>query len=98
MINEEIREFLAEHSPESVIFDDPAYDNSIVGISTDGCLVYDFAKMVKELSQDDGISEEEALDFIEYNTVRILPYIATSRPIIVDFDIDELYTISREER
>ena len=99
MVNEELRKYLEENHPDSVIFDNPAFDNSVVGISTDGNLIYDIEQMTEELSKDDNISAEEALEFIDYNTVRILPYIySTAKPIIVDFSIKELYNLDREER
>lgn len=92
MKNEELRKLLDTDYPDTILFDNPAYDNSIVGISTDGCLVYDFYKMAKELSEDDNITIEDAIEFIEYNAVRALPYVPyETRPIIVDFRFLELY-------
>lgn len=92
MKNEILRNFLEENSPDSVIFDDPAFDNSIVGLSSEGNLVYDLQKMIEELATDDNISTDEAYEFIDYNTMRILPYISSNKkPIIVDFEFKELY-------
>ena len=92
MKNEMLRKFLEENSPDSVIFNDPAFDNSIVGLSSEGNLVYDLQKMIEELAENDKISTDEAHEFIDYNTMRILPYIASSKkPVIVDFEFKELY-------
>ena len=46
MIIKEIREWLKEVSPDALVFDNPSFDNSIVGLSTDGNVIYDLSKMV----------------------------------------------------
>lgn len=92
MVNEELRHFLQENSPDSIILNDPAFDNSIVGISSEYNLIYDLNKMIVELSEDNGISTDEAYEFIDQDTMRILPYIKEStKPVIVDFSFHELY-------
>lgn len=50
--------------------------------------MYDFEKMVTQLAEDDGITREEAIEFIEYNTIRALPYIENG-PIIM-YSIEDL--------
>ena len=35
--------------------------------------MYDYEKMINELAEEDGISYEEAQEFIDYNTMRSLP-------------------------
>lgn len=84
MIRKELRDTLAEAYNEIGLFDNPSFDNSIIGISNDDKVVYDLNKMIKELAEDDGISEEEALEFIEYNTLRAIPYFGENAPIVVD--------------
>ena len=46
MINEKIREWLEEVSPDALVFDNPSFDNSIIGLSTDGNVIYDISKMI----------------------------------------------------
>ena len=81
-VNLEIREELPE---EALILGDTfmSYDNSIVGVTTDGRVVYDYDKMIEELMQDEEWSYEDAVEWIEYNTVRSLPYGGPSAPIIM---------------
>jgi hypothetical protein len=79
-INESIRRELEE---DSIVFDNPSFDNSIIGITTDGKAVYDYEKMVAELMKDDDISEQEAIDWIEYNTIRAIPYAGDMAPVII---------------
>ena len=79
-INEDVR---AELDDETIVFDNPSFDNSIIGITTDGQAVYCYNSMVRELMQDDNISEQDAIDWIEYNTLRSIPYAGPMAPIVV---------------
>ena len=93
MINNKIRDYIAEEHEEAAIFNVPSYDNSIVGITDDGHIIYDYDKMVKEFMSENNVTMQEAIEFIEYNTIRTLPYIEESvRPIIVfnSTDIKEI--------
>ena len=60
-----------------------AYDNSIIGVTTDGRVVYDYDKMVEELMRDEEWDYEEAADWIDYNTIRSLDYAGAYAPIIM---------------
>lgn len=66
-----------------VIFKDEGYDDALIGISEDGRAIYDFDLMVEWLMKVDGITSEEAMEWIEYNTIRSLPYAGPSAPIIM---------------
>ena len=70
--------------PEDVIvLDNMAYDSSIIGITTDGRIVYDYDSMVEELMSDEGWSYDDAADWIDYNTIRSLQYFGSNGPIIM---------------
>ena len=64
MIDEKFRDSLDDYCLErdfsTILFENPAFDKSIVGITDDGRLVYDYEKMIDELAEDDEISHEEA--------------------------------------
>jgi hypothetical protein len=79
-INEEIR---AELDEDTIVFDNPSFDNSIIGITTNGNAVYDYYKMVHELMEDDNINEEDAIDWIEFNTLRAIPYAGEMAPVVI---------------
>jgi hypothetical protein len=68
---------------ESVVFENPDYDSAIVGVTDEGNVVYDFNKMVDHLVERDGMTRDEAVEFIEYNAVRALPYAGEKAPIII---------------
>ena len=65
MLRESISEI--ESLQDAIILDNPYFDNSIVGYTEDGKLVYDFDKMVDEFFQDnkdDNIEYVNAIEFI----------------------------------
>ena len=79
-INDDIRSELDE---DAIVFDNPSFDNSIIGVTTDGNVVYDYDKMVEELMKDENLSEQDAIDWIEYNTIRAIPYAGEMAPVIM---------------
>jgi hypothetical protein len=66
-----------------VIFRSYSYDDALIGVTEDGRAVYDFDKMVTWLMEEEGMSQDEAIDWIEYNTMRALPYEGNRAPIIM---------------
>ena len=69
---------------DAIVFDNPDYDSAIVGV--DICsdrVVYDYDLMIKHLIEFESMNEEEAIEFIEYNTVRACPYFGEKAPIIL---------------
>ena len=68
---------------DSIIFENPDYDSAIVGVSDNGEIIYDFDKMVQHLVEHEDMTEEEAADFISYNSIRYLPYVGEGAPIIM---------------
>lgn len=87
-INQEIRNDLPENT---LVFDNASYDNSIIGVSFDGKAIYLFEKMVKEYMQDNDCDEICAVEWIEYNTIRSLPYFGEKSPIIVYGEWSDAY-------
>lgn len=79
-VNLKLRALLPE---DALVFDNASYDNSIVGVTTDNRVVYDYDKMVEELMEDEGWSYDEAVDWIDYNTIRSLPYAGEKAPIVM---------------
>lgn len=79
MVNMNIRNKLP---PNTIILDNQSYDNSIIGLTFDGRAIYDYDLMVQELI-DEGYSAEEAIDWIDYNTIRGLIYIGEKAPLVV---------------
>ena len=65
-----------------LLIDDEAYNESLVGVTDDGQAVYDKDLMVEEFSKHHGCSQEDALEYIDYNIVRALPYFGEKAPIL----------------
>ena len=85
MRDEKIRKSIQMHAEfmeqEICILEGPAFDKSIIGITKEGQLIYDYYKMIEELVDEDNISYEDATEYIEYNTLRGIDYME-NRPII----------------
>ena len=75
---------------EVLILDDHAYDKSIIGLTEDGRLVYDFDKMVKEFAEDEQCDELDAIEWLEFNTLRALPYMGERAPIIIMNNVESI--------
>lgn len=72
---------------DTTFFVDPDYISAVIGISTDDRVVYSYEKMVEFLVNSDGMAYEDAEEFIEYNTIRTIPYMGKNSPIIVKEEI-----------
>lgn len=84
MTIDEVKEVLGElELNESVVFENPDYVSAIVGRTEDGRIVYSWEKMIKHLMDTDKMTEEDAIDFISYNTERAIPYAGAMAPIIL---------------
>lgn len=60
-----------------------SYDDALIGVSEDGRAIYDFDKMVDWLVDKYSWTDEEAVEWIEVNTLRALPYFGEDAPIIM---------------
>lgn len=79
-VNLEIRKQLPPHS---IVFDHESFDNSIIGVTLDGRVIYLYEEMVNEYMRDNKCSEQEAWDWIDYNTLRAIPYMPDPKPIVI---------------
>jgi len=66
-----------------IVFSDFSYDDAIIGVSTDGQAIYAYDLMVEWLIENEGMTEEEAMEWIDFNTIRSLPYAGENAPIIM---------------
>ena len=60
-----------------------SYDDALIGVSEDGRAIYDYEKMITWLMNEEGWSEIETVEWIEYNTMRAIPYMGEKAPIIM---------------
>lgn len=97
MTPDEIIEYVSDNNPDAVMFTGPDFRSAIVGWveNEDGLPVicYDYWKMVASLvweyeaeshNKDDYDFATDAIEWIDYNTIRTLPYIdRIGRPVIL---------------
>ena len=60
-----------------------SYDTALIGVSQDGRAIYDYGLMVEWLVTEEDFTEEEAVEWIDFNTIRALPYMGNEAPIIM---------------
>lgn len=63
-------------------FTNPYFTDAIIGVGDNGALIYDYDSMIKCAMEEQGWSMEDAIDWIEYNTIRTIPYMGSKHPII----------------
>ncbi len=84
---ETLKEWLRDNDHEdTALFESPDFLSAIMGITEDGRLIYSYERMVASLIAEDHIDEDEAIEFIDYNTIRTIPYMGEKAPIIM-YDI-----------
>lgn len=66
-----------------LLFSNPSYDDALIGVTTDNRAVYEYNAMVDWLIENDDMSYDEAVEWIDYNTLRALPYYGEAAPIVV---------------
>lgn len=84
MTYEEVCKYAEDQEIEVKVFESPSYKTAIIGISYDNRIIYDYDLMIEDLMKEENLSYEDALDFLEYNTLRALSYMGSDAPIILD--------------
>ena len=67
---------------DTMIFENPSFEGALIGVSSDDRAIYSYDKMVESAIQQEGWTEEEAIEWIDYNTIRSLSYVENG-PIIL---------------
>lgn len=60
-----------------------SYDTALIGVTHDNRAVYDYDRMVAWLVVEEKFSVEDAIEWIDYNTIRALGYMGEDAPIII---------------
>lgn len=99
MTNDKLKNIIEYHTygdedvvDKIVVLEGDEFADGCVGITHDYHLVYDYGKLARSISEKNNISIEEAIEFIEYNTIRSLPYIKNQgllEPIIMFSFVEE---------
>lgn len=79
-----IEQYLYELGYEDVVcFKDYDYRTAIVGVTDDNRLVYDYDMMIDYLMEEDDFTYDEAVEWIDYNTIGSLHHDDDRCPIIM---------------
>ena len=82
----EIRERIAEQNEDAVVLEPAILDAAIVGMTSDGRVVYDRTKIVDVLLEDTPkATREEIEEHVSFNTEGSLPSMGEYAPVLVEF-------------
>lgn len=85
-----IDEYGKEMEEEIILLSNSSFDKSIIGMTEDCRIVYDYEKMIHEFMEDEQCDEIEAIEWLEHNTLPAIGYMGDRRPIIVYTNKEEL--------
>lgn len=72
------------YEPDSIVLlKDESYDSALIGVSDDNRAVYSMDKMIDWYSEKNDCSVDEAIEWIEFNTLRAIPYAGVNAPIVL---------------
>ena len=74
-----------------------SYDDALIGGTDDGRAVYDYELMVEWLMDTEGWSYEDAAEWVNYNTIRALPYMGEDAPIILNCLEDVYIRVDKDD-
>ena len=87
MTNKDIEDFLLEScdDAENIIMLDEDYAPAFIGVTSDGSAVYSYEKMITAFAEKHNLPVDEAMEFIDYNTIRSIDYLPKDchAPVIV---------------
>ena len=66
-----------------IILEGYSYDDALIGVTEEGRAVYDYEKMVAWLVRTQGFTEDEAVEWIDFNTINALPNAGPLGPLIM---------------
>lgn len=82
--NEQLKSWLCDNGyDDAVVLEGDEFAAAVVGVSDDGRVVYDYDRMVNCLVDTQRMSADEAVEWLDYNTLRALAYMGTKAPIVV---------------
>ena len=54
----------------SILLENYSYDSAIIGATKEGSVLYDYDLMIQWLQETEDFSYDDAVEWIEYNTLR----------------------------
>ena len=84
---------------ESIFLKNYSYDSAIIGATKEGSVLYDYDLMIQWLQETEDFSYDDAVEWIEYNTLRAIPYFQSKGivpTIVYKGEDDKYYDIENE--
>ena len=73
---------------DTILLKDYDFETALIGVTTDGRAVYSYNLMIDYLVSLHSFTVEDAVEWIDTNTLRALSYMGTQAPIIM-FSLEE---------
>ncbi|MHA1482227.1 MAG: hypothetical protein ACTSQA_02170 [Candidatus Heimdallarchaeaceae archaeon] len=84
----EILDHIAESNEEAILWD--GFDDCIIGFSEKGVVIYEMSLMISTLMENDDMSAEDAIEYLEFNTWNC--YVGDYTPIHIRvFDVEAIH-------
>ena len=95
MDHEKLKKYLKEEYGGYALFEPEHYDEGIIGVTENGNVIYSYELLAESLMLHDDWSYEDAIEWLDYNTIRTIPYMGEFQPIILmEFpDCDDEYLL-----
>ena len=86
-LKEKLKEYVLDEEilDKIVVLEGEEYADGVIGITEDYRVVYSYEKLVESLARVYG-TEEDAIEWLEYNTLRSIPYMESQgllAPVII---------------
>ena len=83
MTLDEVKDTIIEFggAEDALVMDD--FAESCIGVSEDGRAVYSYYLMLEEFMEKNGGTVDEAIEYLDFNTLRAIEYMGEMRPIMV---------------
>lgn len=65
---------------DSIVLENPDFLDAVIGTDERGRVVYHYGLMLESLMLEEGMEYEDAIEFVDYNTLRALPYMGGDGP------------------
>lgn len=88
-LRKKLKGYAIANDLEITFFDNPSFDDSIMGVTESGNLIYNYARMIEELAADEDYNLIDAEEFIQYNTYRALSYFPKEGRPIIYYPLDD---------
>lgn len=91
MTNDELKDILRDTVMDEdeldkiIVLEGDEFADGFIGLTTDNHCVYGYERMIESLCKHNNWDETEATEWVEYNTMRAIPYMSSVgyEPIII---------------